>query len=122
MRRARDAIREGLAGVWDSGGRTFVTFELVRHGRADPDRWVQWIDGQVNLAWPRDDDPAEALPRLGVALPPGACLVSHQPGSNVIVNALDVRIDDVAAFLDRWFQRVLDADPRSEVATRTEHS
>jgi hypothetical protein len=122
MRRAREAIREGLAGVWDSGGRTFVTFELLRHGEAAPDAWAQWIDGQLNLAWPRDDDPAAALARLGVSLPAGAYVESWQGGSNVIVNALDVRIDDVAAFLDRWFQRVLDAEPKYEVEVRTDRA
>jgi hypothetical protein len=123
MRRARDAIREGLARVWDSGGREFVTFELVREprsGKSDPDLWAQWIDGQVNLRWPRDDDPLTALPRLGVPLPPGALVASHDPGATAIVHAFDARIDDVAEFLERWFDRVLGAPPRFTVETRVD--
>ena len=120
MKRPRDAIREGLARVWDSGGRSFVTFELVRGGRPDPDLWAQWLDGEVNLRWPFDEDPRTALPRLGAALPPGAFVASHVPGGSVIVNALDARIDDVAEFLDRVFLRVLGADPRYEVEIRVE--
>lgn len=123
MRRARDAIREGLARVWDSGGREFVTFELVRDpasGRADPELWAQWIDGQLNLRWPREDDPRTALPRLGVPLPPRAFVSFHAPGETAQVNALDARIDDVAEFLERWFDRVLDAPPRFGVEVRVD--
>lgn len=125
MRRARDAIRDGLSRVWDSGGRRFVTFELVRDGRPDAHAWVQWIDGQVNLAWPREDDPADALPRLGVRLPAGASAMSHRPADrdapgNAIVHAFDVRIDDVAEFIDRWFVRVLDAPSHYEVEARVD--
>lgn len=122
MRRARDTIREGLARVWDSGGREFVTFELSDGGRADPDLWVQWLEGEVNAAWPRDDDPRTGLPRLGVPLPPGAFVASHVPGGNAIVNVLDCRIDDVAEFVDRWFDRVLDAGPRYDVEVRVQRS
>lgn len=120
MRRPRDVVREGLARVWDTGGRSFVTFELVRDGRPDADLWVQWIDGEVNLRWPRDDDPRTAVPRLGVPLPPGAIVGSHTAGGNVIVHALDARIDDMAEFIDRWFQRVLDAGARYDVEARVD--
>ena len=122
MRRARDTIREGLARVWDSGGREFVTFELAQDGRPNPDQWVQWLEGEVNATWPRDDDPRSALPRLGVRLPPGAFVASHAPGGNAIVNALDCRIEHVAEFVDQWFDRVLDAGPRYEVEARVDRS
>ena len=120
MRRPRDTIRDGLAQVWNSGGREFVTFELVRDGRADADQWVQWLDGVVNLRWPHDDDPRTALPRLGAPPPPSAVVGSHQPGGNAIVHAPDSRIDDVAEFIDRCFQRVLGAGARYEIAVRVE--
>jgi hypothetical protein len=125
MRHARDSIREGLTRVWDSGGREFVTFELMRDpaaGTADPDLWAQWLEGELNLRWPRDDDPRTALPRLGVPLPAGAFISFHTPGETVIVNALDARIDDVAGFLARWFECVFDAPPRFGVAVRVDRS
>jgi hypothetical protein len=123
MRRVRDAIREGLARVWSSGGREFVTFDLVRDprdGRSDPDRWAQWLEGEMNLRWPHDDDPRTALPRLGVPLPPGSFVSFHVPGETVIVSALDARIDDVAEFLARYFDRVLDAPPGFGVDVRVD--
>lgn len=122
MRGPRDTIRDGLARVWDSGGREFVTFELVRDGRADPDRWVQWLEGEVNVRWPHDDDPRTGLPRRGAPPPPSALVGSHQPGGNVIVYAGDARIDDVAEFVDRCFQRVLGGGARYEVAVRVERN
>jgi hypothetical protein len=120
VRRAREAIREGLARVWDSGGRSFVTFELLRDGRPDPDLWVQWLEGELNLRWPHDEDPRTGIARRGVPLPPGALVGTHVPGANAVVHALDARIDDVAEFVDAWFQRVLDADGRYEVEARVD--
>ena len=120
MRSTRDAIREGLARVWGSGGREFVTFELADGGRTDPDRWVQWLEGDVNLRWPLDEDPRTALLRLGAAPPPGAVVGFHTPGGNACVHALDARIDDVAEFIDRVFRRVLGAPSRYEVEVRVE--
>lgn len=121
MRRPRDAIREALSRVWDSGGREFVTFELVGpDDRPDGDRWAQWLEGEVNLRWPLDEDPRTALPRLGAPPPPGAYVAFHAPGENVIVNVLDARIDDVADFLDRCFARVLARDVRYRVEARVE--
>lgn len=120
VRRTRDDVRDGLAAVWDSGGRRFVTFEADDGGRPDPDRWIQWLDGEINLRWPRHDDPRTALPRLGVALPAGASVVWHVPGENACLGIWDTRIDDVADLVDALFRRVLGAPPAYRVAVRTE--
>ena len=120
MRGPRETIRDGLAQVWDSGGRSFVTFELVRGAGADPDRWVQWLDGDVNLRWPLDGDPRTELVRLGAPPPTGAIVGFHAPGGNVVVHALDARIDDVAEFIDRCLRRILGGGDAYTVAVRIE--
>lgn len=106
----RDAMLAGLREVWSSGGRRFVTFELEGpDGRPDPDLWIQWLDGEINMAWPSDDEPAAELVRRGAPPPRGAAVTSWQPGQNVILGAWDARDEDVADFLDRVFVRIFDA-------------
>lgn len=121
--RPLDRIRAGLAEVWDTAGRRFVTFEMIGDdGRPDPDLWVQWIDGELNLRWPFDDDPAAGLPRRGVRLPAAASVRSHVPGANAIVGAWDLRIDDTAEFIDAVFRRVLARGPRWDVEARIDEA
>lgn len=117
---AADPIRESLGRVWNSGGRRFVTFELVAGGRPDPERWVQWLEGELNLRWPYEEDPRTALPRLGVHLPAGASVQWHVPGENACLGVWDTRIDDVAALVHALFDRVLGGGARSEVVSREE--
>ncbi|MCG3134112.1 MAG: hypothetical protein HMLKMBBP_01398 [Planctomycetes bacterium] len=118
---ARDAMLAGLREVWPTGGRKFVTFELLGDdGRGDPDVWIQWLDGELNLAWPFDEDPADELPRRGAPPPRGASVSSWQPGSNAILGAWDARDHDVADFCDRVFVRVFGARAGYAVEVRVD--
>ena len=114
MTAARDAIAKGLAEVWDTGGRRFVTFEIA----GDDDRWVQWIDGELNVRWPFDDDPATGLPRRGVRLPAAAAVRSFVAGGSLILGAWDLRAEDTADLIDGIFRRILADSTRYEVEVR----
>ena len=47
-----DTIRSGLAQVWDTQGRSFVTFEVGGRTGPDADRWIQYLDGELTV-WRR---------------------------------------------------------------------
>jgi len=90
------AIREVLDRIWTSQGREFASFEIVRGGRADPDRWVQYLDGELNVRWPFEAAPGSELPRAGIRLPRGVRVLSWFPGENAVLAAGDLRVDEVA--------------------------
>ena len=96
-----EAITEGLERVWRSQGRQFVSFE------ADEDRWVQYLDGELNVSWPGDEDPAGAFDRLGITLPTGAFVESWSPGTNAIVAVGALLLPDVATLIDALATHVL---------------
>ena len=102
-----DVVRRGLAEVWDTRGRRFVTFEVLRRGGADADRWVQYLDGELNVRWPLDDEPAVALAQRGVALPAGAFVSWHVAGVNAVIAVGDARLDDVARLVVSLFETVV---------------
>jgi hypothetical protein len=101
-----ETIRRGLTEVWTTQGRKFVTFEPAARG-AGGDRWVQYLDGEVNASWPLDEEPAVALARRGVTLPAGAFAAWHTAGSNAVFAMGDASLDDVARFIAGLFVRVL---------------
>lgn len=109
-------VREALAAVWPTQGRQFVTFEA----HADDDAWVQYIDGQINLSWPLDEDPRTALPRLGVALPRGSFPGVWTAGRAAILYVGDVLLDDVAALVLALFDRCLASDRPAALRVRLE--
>jgi len=115
-----DVVRRGLADVWDSGGRKFVTFEATRREGVDPDRWIQYVDGELNVRWPLDDEPALALPRLGVTLPAGAFPSWHVAGANAAIAVGDVRIEEVARLVVSLFEKIVDRDGGHGIAARVE--
>lgn len=97
-----DVIRSGLAEVWQTQGRSFVTFEAAPGGEGE-DAWIQYLDGELNLRWDRDEDPAVALARLGVALPRGAFVGYWTPRANAIIAVGDLLLDDVARLIHELF-------------------
>jgi hypothetical protein len=108
-------IRNGLAEVWTTQGRRFVTFE------ADgDDAWIQYLDGELNVFWPLGDDPASALASRGVPLPRGAFPGWHVAGQNAVFEVGDATLDDVAQFIDALFVRVLDVPAGAPIAARVE--
>jgi hypothetical protein len=105
VRRNLEVIRTGLADVWTTQGRRFVTFE-VEDGEED-DRWVQYLDGELNLSWPFEEDLPTALARRAVALPAGAFCGWSAPGENAVIEVGDAKLDDVAVLVEALFDRVL---------------
>lgn len=99
MAQADTPILAALERIWSSQGREFVTVEAVREGRADPDTWVQYLDGELNLSWPREDAPAEWLAAAGVPLPAGVTVLSWTPRGTAILAAGDLRAAQVAALM-----------------------
>jgi hypothetical protein len=112
-----DLIRRALADVWTTQGRRFATFEA----RPDADRWIQYLDGELNVRWPLDEAPALALARLGVALPAGTFAAWHVAGENAVFAVGDARLDEVAALVDRLFAKVVAPDAASIEARVEDH-
>ena len=102
-----ETIRGGLERVWHTQGREFASFELIRGGRPDPDLWVQYLDGELNLRWPLMDEPGQALGARGVPPPVGAFLLSFQPGANAIFAVGALVLDDLALWIDGLVREVL---------------
>jgi hypothetical protein len=115
-----DVVRRGLAEVWESRGRKFVTFEVAGRRGPDADRWVQFLDGELNVRWPLDAEPAVELPRRGVALPPGAFVSWHVAGSNAVIAVGDARIDDVARLVESLFAKVVAEDNGFRLQSRVD--
>ncbi len=115
-----ETIRDGLAKVWESQGRKFVTFEATSGAGTNPERWVQYLDGEINVRWALDEEPGPALARRGIALPRGAFVSWYAAGANAVFGVGDVLIDDVARFIDELFLNVVAKDSRCVVAARVE--
>jgi len=113
-------VRRGLAEVWETQGRRFVTFEPADEAGPRADRWIQFLDGELNLRWPRQDDPRRALARLGVELPPGAAVAWHVAGSNAVIATGDAPLEDVARFVVCLFDAVLARHPGERLAARVD--
>ncbi len=115
-----ETIRRGLAEVWASKGRSFVTFEAKRGARSDPDLWVQYLDGELNVRWPLGEEPATALARRGVSLPPRAFVGFWAADQNAVFEVGDVLLEPLAAFVDALFASVVAGDRGYEVEARVE--
>ncbi len=109
----RERLRSTLAEVWTSGGRRFATFE----DEGDDDVFVQYFDGQLNVAWPLERDPAAELPRRGAALTGGAFVISFAPGETALLAVGDLTLDEVARLIERILERVLGA---TDIVCRTD--
>jgi len=115
-----EVVLRGLAQVWDTRGRKFVTFETLGRGGPDSDRWVQFLDGELNVRWPLDAEPAVELARRGVALPAGAFVAWHVGGANAAISVGDARIDDVARLVVSLFEKVVADDVRFRLTARVD--
>ena len=120
MIRNLDIIRGGLAEVWQTQGRKFVTFEAAGRGGSADGPWVQYLDGELNVQWNFDDEPAVFLAQRGVALPAGAFVSWYAAGSNAAFGIGDARIDAVAQFIDALFRRVLGAQSGAALVARVD--
>lgn len=115
-----ETIRSGLAAVWETQGRTFVTFEARTRDGTDPDRWVQYLDGEVNARWPLEEEPGPALAKRGVTLPRGAFVAWHAAGENAVFGVGDVLLEDVARFVAELFEKVVAVGSRAGLAARVD--
>jgi hypothetical protein len=104
-------MRQALADVWDSGGRRFVTIEDV----VDDAYFLQYVDGQLNVAWPFESEPELELEDAGVELPDGVSLLSWAPRGTLILAVGDLLLDDVVDLVENLLDRVLEVD---DVAVR----
>jgi len=91
-------LREALAG----GPETCVTFEVT----GDPDKWVQFLDGTVNAAYPRETppDPEHLLPEAPDLAPR---LLEWEPRkcATFALDSADVRA--LAGWIDLYFVCIL---------------
>jgi hypothetical protein len=115
-----ETIRRGLTEVWATQGRKFVTFEPSSSRGAGGEGWVQYLDGEVNASWPLEEEPAVALARRGVTLPPGAFVAWHATGSNAVFAMGDASLDDVARFVSALLSRVLADGAGAPLAARVD--
>lgn len=115
-----ETIRRGLAEVWDSQGRKFVTFEPRDGAGTDADRWVQYLDGEINARWATDEEPGPALARRRVVIPRGAFLSWYVAGENAVFGVGDVLIDDVARFIADLLREVVAPSATAGIAARVE--
>lgn len=120
MSRNRATIRRALAEVWDTQGRKFVTFEPEGASGPQADRWIQFLDGEVNVRWPLAADPHAELARRGVALPRGAAIRWWIPHENALVDTGDAPIDEVAELIEALFALVLATAPGDRLVARVD--
>lgn len=97
-------LRAALAEVWASHGRRFLTIEDAD----DDSRFVQYLDGQLNVAWPFDDEPEELLERLGIRLSAASFVLAWTPGGTAILAVGDLLQEDVAALLEEIVDEALE--------------
>jgi hypothetical protein len=116
----RAAIRRGLDEVWDTQGRKFVTFEPEGASGPQADRWIQFLDGEVNVRWPLDEDPRTAFARDGVALPRGAAVRWFVPNENALIDTGDAPIDEVAGLIETLFVRIVAPGSRTRLVARVD--
>jgi hypothetical protein len=115
-----EVIRDGLAEVWETRGRKFVTFEVEVRGGTDADRWIQYLDGELNVRWPLDEEPALALARRGVALPRGAFVGFGVPRENAVIEVGDALLEDVARLVEALFAQVVAGEPGFTLTSRVD--
>ena len=123
MKRARgnlDVICDGLAAVWSTQGREFVTFEVEGPGGPDADHWIQFLDGELNVRWPVHEEPATALASRGIALPRTAFAKWHVAGRNAAFDTGDAPLGEVARFVEALFERIVAGQSSFRVIARVE--
>ena len=116
----RATIRSALAEVWDTQGRKFTTFEEEGASGPQADRWIQFLDGELNVRWPLAEAPNTALPRCGVALPRGASVRWWVAGENALIDTGDAPIDEVAGLIEALFAQIVAPGSRNSVAARVD--
>ena len=116
----RDTIRRALAEVWDTQGRKFVTFEPEGASGPQAERWIQFLDGEVNVRWPLAEDPRTALPRHGVRLPRGAVVRWFVANENALIDAGDAPVEDVAELIETLFARIVAPSPSGRIVARVD--
>ncbi len=113
---ADDPIRAALDRVWDSQGREMASFEVP--GRED-DLWIQYVDGQLNLAWPFDRSPDEVLPQRGVRLAGSAFTMSWGAGASAQIGVGDLRVSEVTDLVRQIVRRALSPHGDDDLDCRT---
>jgi hypothetical protein len=89
-------VREAIAG----GDDLCVTFTIS----GDEDRWVQFVGGVVNAAWPHAHDPEPLIAQLG-----HAAVESYQAEQYVTARLRVADVYAVARWIDAYFEHALGA-------------
>ena len=97
-----DQVAEIAPGIREAiGGRPdlCVTFTVTGH----PDKWVQWVDGVINAAYPHVDPPESRLGGLQFDA------IQHwEPKKSLTVTLAETEVYAIAKWIDSYFATVLD--------------
>ena len=100
-------IRESIAG----GDALCATFTIT----GDSSRWVQFVGGVINAAYPYPTDPAAFITQLGAGV-----VESYEAGQYVTVRMTTVDVDAIARWIDAYFEQALGALSNYSVHCRLE--
>jgi hypothetical protein len=98
-----DPVEQMVPGIRESiaGGETMcATFTI----KGAPDRWVQYMDGCVNAAWPASGDPLRLVARLG-----GGVVKDHDAGVFITIRMETADVHVIARWIDAYFRQALAA-------------
>ena len=81
-----------------------VTFEVT----GEPDRWLQYTTGSINIAYPLDEDPASLPTRLGIDPLKSLALVDWAPRLFATFNIeATLTVREIARIIDAMFESTL---------------
>lgn len=107
-----DQVAEIAPGIREAKGGTpdlCVTFTVA----GQPEKWVQWVDGVINAAYPHIDPPETRLGRLQID-----SIEAWEPGKCLTVTLTERDPYAIARWIDNYVSTVLNAgiDPSFDVS------
>lgn len=107
-----DQVAEIAPGIREAiGGRPdlCVTFTVTGH----PNKWVQWVDGVINAAYPHFDPPQSRLGGLQFE-----AIQAWEPKQSLTVTLGETDVYAIAKWIDKYVEMVLDpgVDPSFDVS------
>lgn len=96
-------LEGGLARVWAAQGRRFLSVSWDADGG---ERFVQYLDGELNVAWSADEPLERAAERCRAPLPRGVFVLARNPATTILAVG-DLRQHDLAAWMTDLVRSVL---------------